>query len=269
MPFEKISFNNPKIIGLKAIGRIAEEDYTRTLYPMFNKARSEGEKVKLYMEFGDEFEGYDFGAMWEDSKFGLKFLRTVEKAAIVTDINWLSRMTKFFGSLVPCPVKVFNCGQQEAAKVWIEYGKAGLAESLDEKTGVLTIKIYSALSSEDFEVVTDVVDSYIERNGKLHGIVIKAEKFPGWENFGSFLKHLNFIKEHHKLISRVALVVEGQFPKIAQRLGEHFVQAEIKQFDEVDFDEAEAWAAGPDHSDDYSGLSSKEDLDGPEPTSLQ
>lgn len=244
MPFEKIQFENKHIVGFKAIGKITQEDYTKTLLPIFEEARDSGEKLRVFLSFGSDFEGYTLNAAWEDSKFGLKYLRTIEKAAVVSDQRWIKRLSSFFGSLIPCPVKVFDNSQIEAAKAWIEFGKSGLVHSLDEATGVLTVKVFSPLSSEDFEVMGHVVDSYIERKGTLKGIVICAEKFPGWENFGSFLRHFEFIKGHHKLVERVALVADGELSRRLPSMADHFIEAQLKHFDRESLSEAQAWAKG-------------------------
>lgn len=250
MPFEKIHFDSKEIVGLRAVGKITQEDYTKTLFPILDEARKSGKKLKLLLKFGSRFDGYTMEAIWEDSKFGLRYVRAIEKLAIVTDIPWLGRLSSLFGSLIPCPVKVFNCGQTEAAKAWIEYGKDGLTYDLDGQSGVLTINIFSPLSSHDFEVVSDVADSYIERGGELKGIVIKAEKFPGWEDFGSFVSHFEFVKGHHKKVDRVALVADGVMAKSLPAIGRHFVDAEVQRFDSEQLFEARHWASGDEASEE-------------------
>ena len=243
MGFEKIDFAAKNTVGFKAVGRIQESDYIKVLFPLFEEARESGEKLNMLIVFGPEFDGYTMNAMWEDSKFGLRYMRTIEKCAVVTDLVWMRRLALFFGSMIPMRVKVFNNGQFETAKAWLEFGKPGLFHSLDEATGVLTVEIFSALSAEDFATMTDTVDSFIERKGKLNGIVIKTEKFPGWENFKGLLSHFEFVMDHHKQVKRVAMVADGVLAKNIPSLANHFVKAQVKHFAPEQLEEAQAWAA--------------------------
>ena len=59
------------------------------------------------------------------------------------------------------------------------------------------------------------------------------------------LRHLRFVRDHHRKVRRVALAVDGVLADLAPRLSEHFVQAEIKGFGYDELDRALAWAAGP------------------------
>jgi hypothetical protein len=82
-------------------------------------------------------------------------------------------------------------------------------------------------------------------HGELQGIVVQAEKFPGWENLGSLLRHVRFIRDHHRNVRRVALVADGHLAKLAPKLAEHFVAAELKHFDQEKLEAALEWAQGP------------------------
>lgn len=66
--------------------------------------------------------------------------------------------------------------------------------------GILIVHPQAPLAAEDFRSVAAVVDPYIESHGKLHGILIQADKFPGWQDFASFVSHLQFIRDHHKVV---------------------------------------------------------------------
>jgi hypothetical protein len=49
------------------------------------------------------------------------------------------------------------------------------------------------LEKEDFEQLAKEVDPFIASKGKLVGLMIHTESFPGWENFGAFVSHLKFV----------------------------------------------------------------------------
>ena len=94
---------------------------------------------------------------------------------------------------------------------------------LDKVTGIATFKPDGALSENDFESAASVIDPYIETSGKLKGLIIRTKTFPGWESFGSLIKHLKFVKEHHQKVSHVALVTDSILGGFAEKIAEHFV----------------------------------------------
>jgi hypothetical protein len=59
------------------------------------------------------------------------------------------------------------------------------------------------------------------------------------------LRHLRFVRDHHRAVRRVAWAAHGKQADLIAGLGEHFVHAEIKRFAYDDRDEAVVWAAGP------------------------
>jgi hypothetical protein len=111
---------------------------------------------------------------------------------------------------------------------------------------VLVIEPHGQLRAEDFDALDTAADSWIESaDGALEGVVVHARTLPGWENLGSLLRHVRFVRDHHRKIRRVALAVDGPVAQIAPALLDHFVQAELKQFSADDLDPAIAWAGAP------------------------
>lgn len=99
-----------------------------------------------------------------------------------------------------------------------------------QSDGILIIRPQAALRRQDFDKLTAVVDPWIETHHQLKGVLICIDKFPGWENFSGLIHHIEFVKDHHRLVRRVALAVDGLLPEIMSKLAFHFVAAEVKQF---------------------------------------
>jgi hypothetical protein len=112
---------------------------------------------------------------------------------------------------------------------------------LNRAEGILTVKPTGPLESADFEKLVQEVDPYIEAEGKLNGLMVCAESFPGWDNFAAFVSHIKFVKNHHQKIKKVAAVTDGSFLSIMPQIANHFVAAEIKHFDFNDKDTALIW----------------------------
>jgi hypothetical protein len=101
---------------------------------------------------------------------------------------------------------------------------------LQKADGILILKPEAPLEAGDFERLTQYIDPYIEANGKLHGVMIDAEAFPGWKDFAALLAHLKFIKNHHQKIQKLAIVSDSSVLTFAPKIASHFVQAEVKHF---------------------------------------
>ena len=113
--------------------------------------------------------------------------------------------------------------------------------SIQKPEGILVLKPHSPLSKQDFLGLGAAVDSYLSDHAKLRGVLIQSKDFPGWENFGGFTAHMHFVREHHKLIKRVAVVTDSRLANVAELLGKHFLSAEIRHFPFSDQAEALDW----------------------------
>jgi len=119
-----------------------------------------------------------------------------------------------------------------------------LQHKLDTDTGILIVSPHDKLDSADFEALAKEVDPYIEAHGSLTGMMIYAESFPGWDDFGALISHLRFVKDHQRDIKKVAAVTDSKFLSAMPKMADHFVKAEVKHFDYADRDAALAWLVG-------------------------
>ena len=116
---------------------------------------------------------------------------------------------------------------------------------LDEGSGIVTLAPDGALSEQDFEYASSVIDPFLEKSGTPKGIIILTETFPGWESFGSLLKHFKFVREHHKKVSHVALVTDSVLGDFVEKIAAHFISAEIKHFPFDELKNAQTWIINP------------------------
>ena len=112
---------------------------------------------------------------------------------------------------------------------------------LDETDGIAIVRPEGALSESDFDTIANTIDPYLDRQGVLAGLIISTESFPGWESFASFVKHIKFVKGHHKKLSHVALVTDSEMGNMAEKIAGHFVSAQIKHFPYEQINEAKEW----------------------------
>lgn len=105
-----------------------------------------------------------------------------------------------------------------------------LKVNLSEVEGIAVLEPDGELSESDFKNAAETIDPYIEKVGKLNGLIIHVRSFPGWDSFTSFITHMQFVKQHHKKVSRIAFVTDSPIGSIAENIASHFVNAEIKNF---------------------------------------
>ena len=116
-----------------------------------------------------------------------------------------------------------------------------LEYTLNPAEGILEIHPLSQLASEDFQALTTAVDEYIVEHGALTGIIISADPFPGWEDFGALVSHLKFVRGAQQDVSRVAVVTNSSVLTIIPKVVDHFISAEVRHFESSQRDDAMDW----------------------------
>jgi hypothetical protein len=118
-----------------------------------------------------------------------------------------------------------------------------IESTLDTAQSILTIHPESALTEADFASLAAKVDPYIESHGALHGLVIDAPRFPGWDSFGALAAHIRFVRDHHRRVEKIAIVTDSAVGGVVQHLASHFVAATIRHFPSAQRDAARQWVA--------------------------
>lgn len=112
---------------------------------------------------------------------------------------------------------------------------------MDTESKIVTLQPHGSLRKEDFDNAVKIIDPFIEEHGKLNGVIIYTESFPGWEDFAAFNRHLVFIKNHHKEIKKLAFVTNSMVGDFGEMVSGHFVDASVKNFDFEQLADAKEW----------------------------
>ena len=110
-----------------------------------------------------------------------------------------------------------------------------------KEDGILVLKPDGALEASDFDAVAGELDPYIDEKGNLRGLLIQAESFPGWYDFGAFVSHLRFVRDHHHNITKVAAVSDSAILSVLPHVARHFVSADVRHFEFSERETALAW----------------------------
>ena len=112
---------------------------------------------------------------------------------------------------------------------------------------MIVVEVKQALRAQDFDALAFTADTWIEAHGSLQGLVIHAREFPGWENLGSFLRHVRFVRDHHRRGKEDCTCGGRKLASLAPKIAEHFIQAEVKSFGYDELDPQSHGQPGPPH----------------------
>ncbi len=113
--------------------------------------------------------------------------------------------------------------------------------SILEPEGIIEIKAESAITTEDIANLNKEANGYLADHARIHGVLISAKSFPGWESFSAFADHVKFIRDENKNVDRLALVTDSHVVEVAEGIAKVFVKAEIKRFRYAEYEEAVRW----------------------------
>jgi hypothetical protein len=235
----------PGIFAVRSVGTLTKGDYDAVVVPLLEEATRTGRRIRCLCEVGPEFHGLTPSAAWEDVRLGLRALRLFEACAVVSDLGWIRESSRLAAFFMPCPVQVFGEHERAEAIKWLSSmpERPGIEHRMIPESGVVVVEVSQPLRAPDFEALGATVDSWLDTHERLQGLVLHARAFPGWENIGGLVRHIRFVRDHHRKIRRVALVLDGPLGALAPQLAEHFVRAEVRGFPDDRLDDAVAWAS--------------------------
>ncbi|MGH8493292.1 MAG: STAS/SEC14 domain-containing protein [Moraxellaceae bacterium] len=115
--------------------------------------------------------------------------------------------------------------------------------ALDPETSILQLSPVAALEQEDFIALAKIVDAHLGQSGRLKGVLVEITDFPGWASFSALVEHLRFVHDHHRRIGKIGIVTDALIGNVAEKLGSHFVAADIRHFPAGESTAARQWLA--------------------------
>ncbi|TCV97306.1 SpoIIAA-like protein [Luteibacter rhizovicinus] len=106
-------------LGFRAHGRVTASDYETIIVPDIEAAFALNRKLRILYHLGEDFAGFEAGAVWDDAKLGFRHFSGWDRVALVTDVAWIRTMARTLGFAVPAQVRLFHNGELEEAKTWI------------------------------------------------------------------------------------------------------------------------------------------------------
>jgi hypothetical protein len=85
------------------------------------------------------------------------------------------------------------------------------------------------------------VDELLRRKGRLNGVLVDARDFEGWADFAAFAAHVKFIRDHHEMVDRIAIVNSGENRDFLTRLFDMVPDISFRFFSEKEENKARRW----------------------------
>ena len=108
------------IVYVEGSGKITGKDYESVLIPKVEAKFKEYRQVHVLYHLGKDFLSFEPKALWDDAKIGFMHWKQWEKIALVSDVEWIVKMTKFFRFLIPFPFQIFSNDDLPLAYKWIQ-----------------------------------------------------------------------------------------------------------------------------------------------------
>ena len=106
-----------KTVEFTVAGRITRADYEKVIEPMQAFIDKHG-TVKL-IEIVKSFDGFESSVLWPGIKFDFQNIRHISHVAIVSDIGWISPLSKAAGALMSTKLRTFEMDDLDQAREWI------------------------------------------------------------------------------------------------------------------------------------------------------
>ena len=134
-------------------------------------------------------------AAFEDVRLGLRALGSFDGCAVVSDLPWVGEVLQFVRFLMPYPVRVFPPDRRDEAIAWLAGlpGRPSITHRVLPDAGVVVVEVTEPLRVQDIDELATLVDGWLAEHPTLHGLVLHARAFPGWENLSGLVRHLRFV----------------------------------------------------------------------------
>ncbi|MEM0947776.1 MAG: STAS/SEC14 domain-containing protein [Pseudomonadota bacterium] len=105
-------------IEITVDGRVTRDDWEQVV-PKFEAFMNEHGTIRL-IEVVNSLDGFEMGMIWDGIKFDFKAVPHISHCAVVTDIAWMSPLTRAAGAVMPMKMRVFPLAELTAARRWLQ-----------------------------------------------------------------------------------------------------------------------------------------------------
>ncbi len=108
------------VIEVTISGKITKEELTKMISEIETPLK-EWEEIRILKRF-DSFGGMEIAALSDDLKFAYNnfaHYKKIKKVAVVTDTDWIEKLSGFFSNFFSGEVQIFEQEDIEKARAWV------------------------------------------------------------------------------------------------------------------------------------------------------
>ncbi len=117
MPIHLLAEDGGKILVVHVSGRLVTADYAHFVSEFERLVEQHGKLRVLFDMTG--LDGWEAGALWEDTKFGIKHFGDIERLAMVGEKKWQRGMATFVKPFTKATTRYFDRADAAAARTWL------------------------------------------------------------------------------------------------------------------------------------------------------
>lgn len=107
------------VAGFRATGEVTKADYETVLLPVVEAVTQQHGHIHFLFILETSVGNFTLGAWWEDALLGFQKFSKWKKIAIVSDQEWVDKLTPVLGALLPGQSKGFSLAETDIAKQWV------------------------------------------------------------------------------------------------------------------------------------------------------
>ncbi|UUO08327.1 STAS/SEC14 domain-containing protein [Blastopirellula sp. J2-11] len=117
MPIEIAENYESDLLQVTAAGKLTSADYA-TFVPAVEGMIEAAGRIRILFVM-DQFEGWDAGAAWEDTKFAIEHFNDIRKIALIGESSWEKWMAVICKPFTMAEVRFFAPDQRAEALEWL------------------------------------------------------------------------------------------------------------------------------------------------------
>lgn len=117
MSVQMILDDTRKLAELRVDGAVTREDFDR-IAPDFEAFVEACGTIRL-LEVIERMGKIDMSMVWDGMKLDLRVIPHISHCAVVSDIGWLSPVSKAAGALMSTKLRTFPMAEESAARTWL------------------------------------------------------------------------------------------------------------------------------------------------------
>lgn len=119
MTLSYIEHPTSKTVEIHINGEISRDEYDTVMAQMDRFIQNHG-TVKFLESITTLKIGMDMHMLWEGMKFDLKNIRHISHCAVVSDMGWISPLSKAAGAFMSTKLRTFTMDELEDARAWLK-----------------------------------------------------------------------------------------------------------------------------------------------------